>query len=122
MNYGEIVAGMFGLGFVVVYLAIIIFYVVAQWRMFEKAGKPGWACIVPIYNLIVMCEIGGVNPVLILLFLVPIANIVIGIMITYKMYNAYVSEGWAILGIFLPIIVTPYIAFSSDVSYVGPAN
>lgn len=113
---------MFGLGFVVVYLAIIIFYVVAQWRMFEKAGKPGWACIIPIYNLIVMCEIGGVNPVLILLFLVPIANIVIGIMITYKMYNAYVSEGWAILGIFLPIIVTPYIAFSSDVNYVGPVN
>jgi hypothetical protein len=41
------------------YLALIVFYIIAYWRIFEKAGQPGWACIVPIYNVITWLKIAG---------------------------------------------------------------
>ncbi len=45
--------------FSLVSLAVYVFYIVAVWRAFEKAGKPGWAAIVPIYNFYIMCKIAG---------------------------------------------------------------
>lgn len=39
-------------------LAILVVVIIGQWKMFEKAGKPGWACIIPIYSSIVLAEIG----------------------------------------------------------------
>ena len=46
-------------GFIFLMLAIVIFLIVATWKMYEKANKPGWAAIVPIYNIIVLFEIIG---------------------------------------------------------------
>jgi hypothetical protein len=54
-------AGAMGVGFVVCYIVFILaFYIVTaigMWKAFEKAGEPGWAAIIPIYNFIVMCKI-----------------------------------------------------------------
>ncbi|MEA2043640.1 MAG: DUF5684 domain-containing protein, partial [Bacteroidota bacterium] len=44
---------------VIIYLAIIVLMIASLWKIFEKAGKPGWASIIPIYNLIVLLEIVG---------------------------------------------------------------
>jgi len=41
------------------YVAIMVLMIVSMWKIFEKAGKPGWACIVPIYNMIILFEIVG---------------------------------------------------------------
>ena len=41
------------------YIALIAFGIFVQWKIFTKAGKPGWASIVPIYNIIVLLEIVG---------------------------------------------------------------
>ena len=43
--------------FFIFYLAVIIFFIGAYWKIFVKAGKPGWACIIPIYSAIVLLEI-----------------------------------------------------------------
>ena len=43
-----------GVIMVVVFLAVIVILIAAHWRIHVKAGKPGWACLVPVYNLIVM--------------------------------------------------------------------
>jgi len=58
-----------------VVLAITVVVVAGFWKTFEKAGEPGWAAIIPIYNLYVLIRISG-NPWwwLILLF-IPIINI-----------------------------------------------
>lgn len=48
-----------GLFTLLVYLALLIVTVAGVWKTFEKAGKPGWAAIVPIYNIIIMLEIVG---------------------------------------------------------------
>lgn len=43
----------------IIYLAVAIFFIARMWKAFEKAGEPGWAILVPIYNIIVMFKIGG---------------------------------------------------------------
>ena len=45
--------------FAICWLAFIILLIAAQWRVFEKAGQPGWACIIPIYNIYIMTKIAG---------------------------------------------------------------
>ena len=44
---------------IVIYLAIVVLMIVAMWKVFTKAGEPGWACIIPIYSTIVMLKIVG---------------------------------------------------------------
>jgi len=62
-------------------IGISILLAVGTWYMFEKAGKPGWAMLVPIYNIIVWCEIAKKPGWWVLLLLIPIVNIIILIMI-----------------------------------------
>ena len=45
--------------FAFVFIAIAVVVVVGMWKTFEKAGQPGWAAIIPIYNLVVMFRLGG---------------------------------------------------------------
>ena len=48
----------FPIAFIIIWLAIVVFIIAAMWRVFEKAGQPGWAAIIPIYNLYIMLKIG----------------------------------------------------------------
>ena len=59
MDYGNGAGG--GVGFLgtILYIAVIIFMIYCIWRLFEKAGKPGWASIIPVYNYLVELEIIG---------------------------------------------------------------
>lgn len=56
---GSAAGGALGMGLMLVWLAILVVEIAALWRVFTKAGEPGWAAIVPIYNTIVICKIGG---------------------------------------------------------------
>ena len=76
MNYFE--EG-FGTGTWLLILFIIAFYLYTYWRIFEKAGKPGWAALIPIYNTLMLLEIVGKPWWWILLFLIPIVNIIFAI-------------------------------------------
>ncbi len=69
-------AGIFGGMTFLINVAIMVLFIIAYWKIFEKAGKAGWASLIPFYNLYVMCEItwpkGALLPFI--LFFVPIAN------------------------------------------------
>lgn len=43
-------------------IAIAVVQIIARWKIFVKAGQPGWKAIIPVYNLIVLCQIVGINP------------------------------------------------------------
>ncbi len=45
--------------FWIIYLGVIILFIASFWKVYVKAGKPGWAAIVPIYNVIVLLEMGA---------------------------------------------------------------
>ena len=102
------------------YMAIIAFAIVVQWKLFEKAGKPGWASIVPIYNIIVLLEIVGKPWWYLLLLLVPVVNIVIMIMVMIALAQVFGKDsGFAVGLIFLGLIFMAILAFG-DAKYLGP--
>lgn len=107
-------AGMIGGVAGILYLAIIILMIVSLWKIFAKAGKPGWACLVPIYNIIVLLEIVGRPIWWIILFFIPIANLVVAILIAIDLAKAFgKGVGMAIGLILLPIIFYPVLGFGS---------
>ena len=62
-------------------LGAVVLTVAGTWRMYEKAGQPGWASLVPIYNLIVLLRIAGERWWCILLLLIPGLNAVVYILL-----------------------------------------
>ena len=77
---GAAAAGI-GVGFMVVWFAVVLLMIAGMWKVFVKAGKPGWAAIVPIYNIIVLLEIAGKPAWWVILFLIPFVNFIIAIML-----------------------------------------
>ena len=111
-----------GIGIVILYFGLIIFMLVSMWKIFTKAGKPGWACIVPIYNLVILLEIIGKPTWWIILLLIPIVNFVVLIIITHNLSLAFGKDGGFTAGlILLPVIFYPILAFGSA-QYVGNAT
>lgn len=104
-----------------VVMAVAIVSIISMWKLFTKAGKPGWAAIIPIYNNIVMLEIVGRPMWWIVLYFVPFANIAVAIMIaleTAKVFGKDVVFG--VLMILFPIPMYPVLAFSKNTPYLGP--
>ena len=66
----------------IIKLAILILVIVGMWKVFVKAGKPGWASIIPIYNVYVLLQIVGKPWWWLILMLIPIVNIVIWILVS----------------------------------------
>ena len=105
--------------FWVCYFAIIILWIAGMWKTFSKAGQPGWAAIIPIYQLIVLCQVAG-RPIwwfLLLLICFPIFYIIICIDIAKRFGK---GGGFAVGLIFLPFIFFPMLGFGSA-QYQGGA-
>ena len=64
-----------------VFLAVIVFFIAAMWKVFSKAGHPGWAALVPIYNVVVMLQIAGRPVWWLLLFFIPVVNIIVSLVV-----------------------------------------
>lgn len=104
----------------IIYIAFLLLIVVSMWKIFTKAGKPGWASIIPIYNLIVWLDIVGKPTWWIILLLIPFVNIVIIVMITHQLSLSFGQGiGTTLLLIFLPMVGYPLLAFG-NAQYIGP--
>ncbi len=111
-----------GTGSVLFILFIVAFYLYTYWRIFEKAGKPGWAAIIPIYNTIIMLEIVGKPWWWILLFLIPGVNIIFAIwMVNLLSLSFGKGVGFTLGLLFLGFIFYPILAFGLA-EYKGPAG
>ena len=102
-------------------LLIGLLLIVAMWKVFTKAGQPGWASIIPIYNLYIWCKIVGRPWWWILLMLIPFVNFIILIILcidTAKSFGkgAGFGIGLALLG----VIFWPILGFGSA-QYQGAA-
>jgi len=107
-------AGIFGLLFFLFYMALIVLLVAGMWKMYSKAGQPGWASIIPIYNLIVLMEIAGKPIWWFLLFMIPFVNIVIAIMVYIEIAARFGKGGGFAVGlILLPFVFFPMLGFGS---------
>ncbi len=104
------------------FLAIAVVEVVALWKVFAKAGEPGWAAIIPIYNVYTMVKIAGYNPLMFLLFLIPLVNIVFGIMVLIRIGSAFgKSTAWSVVMLVIFNVIGMLILGFGHDQYRNPA-
>ena len=109
-----------GLFFFVLSMALSILMIISLWKIFKKAGKPGWASIVPIYNIYIMCEIAEKEWWYVLLSCVPFVNIYAMIVLYNGMAKRFGKSGGFVAGmILLPVIFFPMLAFGKDAAIVN---
>lgn len=105
---------------VILVLAVVVVMIISWWKIFTKAGQPGWAAIVPVYNVIVMTKVAN-KPVwwAILILLVPIANIIFVLLLFIEIAKAFgQGAGFGVGMFFLGIIFVPILGFGSA-KYIG---
>jgi len=101
-------------------LAIAAIAIAGQWKTFEKAGQPGWACLIPVYNWYIMLKIGGKPGWWLLLFLIPLVNIIFAIRTINMISKSFgKDEGFTVGLIILSFIFWPILGFG-DATYQGP--
>ena len=104
----------------IVGLLIALFLIVAMWKVFTKAGQPGWASIIPIYNLYIWCKIVGRSGWWVLLMLIPFVNFIIMIILCIDLAKSFGKGAGFGVGIaFLGIVFLPILGFGSA-EYQGP--
>ncbi len=106
----------------VFYVALVIFLIAAMWKVYAKAGEPGWACIIPIYSTIVLLKIVGKPWWWLFLMLIPIVNIIFCIWVLNLLSKSFGhSEAFTIGLLLLSIVFIPILGFG-DSKYQGPAG
>ena len=101
----DIITGLIG-------LAVIISLVAAGWKIFDKAGQPGWAALIPLYNMYIFLKIAGKPGWWLLLLLVPLVNIIVGVIVFIALAKRFGKGGGFAAGmLFLPFIFCPILGF-----------
>jgi hypothetical protein len=99
-----------GIGFMIFWLALALLMVASLWKVFVKAGEPGWAAIVPIYNVFVLLKIAGKPAWWIVLMLIPVVNFIVIVIVSIALAERFgkgagFGVGLGLLGfIFYPIL------------------
>lgn len=100
---------------------VALFFLIVRWKVFAKAGRPGWESLIPFYNLYIWTKIIGRPWWWLLLCLIPLVNIYF-IIVLMRSYARSFGQGVGFTAglILLRIIFEPILAFSSEIRYVGP--
>src|SRR5437764_15136590 len=98
-------------------VAVVVFFIATMWKVFSKAGQPGWGCLIPIYNIYCLVKIAGKPGWWTILMFVPLINIVISILVVIGIATNFGKSGLFAVGlIFVPFICYPILAFG-DAQY-----
>lgn len=120
-----------GIAIIVIYFIIVVLMIISYWMTFEKAKEPGWAAIVPVYNLIVLLKLASLHWAWVFLIFAPIIPIVgllgvwvfFGIIVPIRVAKNFgQSGGFAVGLILLPFIFWPIMAFKKDIQWTGELN
>jgi NADH:ubiquinone oxidoreductase subunit 2 (subunit N) len=112
---------------VIIYIAVVVVEIAAAWMLFAKAGQPGWAAIIPIYNVVVAMRVAQRPAWWTILMFIPFVSLVIGIIVALDIARLFgKSSAFAIGLIFLSFIFMPILGFGSaryqggSISQSGP--
>jgi hypothetical protein len=100
-------------------LAIAVLELAAYWMVFQKAGEPGWAAIIPIYNTLVLLKVVGRPAWWFVLFLIPLVNVVMWFIVSLDLAKVFGrGTGFGVATFFFPYVTVPMLAFG-DAQYQG---
>ena len=121
MEYEYQSSGSMGIVPLLFMLLIAAVVIAGVWKVFVKAGKPGWASLIPIYNIVVILQIVGRPIWWLVLLLIPIVSIVVAIIVAIDMAKSFgKGTGFGIGLAFLAPIFYPILGFG-DARYSGPS-
>ncbi|WP_426593684.1 DUF5684 domain-containing protein [Cellulomonas sp. McL0617] len=115
-------SGATGLIFGIYLVAYIALFVIPMWVIFTKAGEAGWQSIIPIWNYIVLIKISGKPMWWIILFLIPIVNIVIWILVLNGLSASFGHGAGFTVGLFFLSVIFYYILAFDGSQYRGPGG
>ena len=93
---------------------------IALWKIYTKAGKPGWTVLIPIYNLYILLEIVGRPGWWLIMFLIPVVNVIFFLIISFDLAKSFgKGTGFALGLIFLNMIFLLILGFG-NAQYIGP--
>jgi uncharacterized membrane protein YhaH (DUF805 family) len=98
-NMSSVFGALFGSVWMLFWFALVVVAIVGAWKTLEKAGQPGWAILVPFYNAYVLLKVAGRPGWWLLLFLIPLVNIAIAIIVAIDVAKAFGQS--AAFGFFL---------------------
>jgi hypothetical protein len=105
----------------VIMIAVAVVALIAMWKIFAKAGKPGWAVLIPIYDIIVYLQIAGRPLWWIILLLIPGVNVVIGIILCLDIAKCFGKSGvWGFFMLFVLSIIGILILGFGKSQYTAP--
>ena len=122
----ESMVGAIFVGMLVFWLAVTLILsllsLISMWKLFRKAGQPGWKSIIPVYNMYVMLKISGCPGWWLALCFVPYINLIVAVLAADAFVKAYgrLGIGPVLMYVFLAPFYLPYLAFSRNVRYMGP--
>jgi hypothetical protein len=104
----------------VLYAAILVLVVVGYWQTFTKAGEPGWAALIPIYNLYVLLRIVGRPGWWLVLYLIPFVELVVALVVSLDLATSFRRGTGFGIGIWLlPWLFVPMLGLGTY-EYAGP--
>lgn len=109
---------------IIVIILLVLVYYAGLWKVFEKAGEKGWKAIIPVYNTITLLKIIGKEWYWIFVLLIPGINIIYFIFgILFELYRSFGKESLTeqLVGTFFFFVYVPYLGFSKETRYLGPA-
>jgi len=106
----------------VIYIAVIVLEIAGWWMILSKAGKPGWGAIIPFYNIYLFCKVAGRPGWWLILFLIPLVNIVVAFIVFIDVARRFgKGTGFGIGLTLLSFIFAPLLGFG-DATYSGTAG
>jgi len=111
-----------GAAFMFVLLAFSLIAIIGFWKVYTKAGKPGWAVLIPIYNLYILLKIAGRPGWWVLLYMIPLVNIVIALIVAIDVAKSFGrSAAFGVLLLFFLNVIGFLILGFGKSRYLGPA-
>lgn len=116
------IASFFGGGLLIVMLVISLVILISIWKTFKKAGQPGWATLIPIYNTYVLTQIAKLPAYYILLTFIPFVSIYAMFKINIEIaHNFGKSTGFGIILSLFSWIGYPILGFG-NATYIDNEN
>ena len=118
-DVGALIAGTVGLICALVSVVIAVILIISMWKIYSKAGQPGWTSLIPIVNLYFLMKVAGRPGWMFILFFIPFVNFVMVILVNLDVAKAFGKSVLFALGmLFLGVIFWPVLAFGKS-EYVG---
>jgi hypothetical protein len=117
-------AALLGMGLILflVMMVVMLVFIAGMWKVFTKAGQPGWAILIPIYNTYILMKIAGRPGWWVILCMIPLVNVVIMILVAIDVAKSFgQSAAFGVILLFLLCGLGYLMLGFGKYTYVGPA-